>query len=206
MKNNTSKRIALVFCLIACLSILCAGCTGLSRAGKTQEAPAAPRVDIGGRNVLRSIDFVGNYAIKDKTLEKKVGFEIGDYLDPVLAETGRGIISDLYRKKGFPHTTILINTAKMEEGELIYIIDEGPRVRIRSVKFQGNAGIKTSSLKKAVKTSTRRWVIRPAYYTEEMVIGDVERLQRIYYRRGYLNSNVRATGESHITFIICFHG
>jgi len=192
-----------IFCLIACLSVLYSGCTGFGGAGKGAKVEArSVGVPGPGRNVIRSIDFIGNHAYKDKKLKDKVGFEIGDYLDPVLAQTGRGIISDLYRKKGYPHTTIIIDSAKLEQGNLSYIIDEGPRVRIKSVKFQGNSGIKASSLKKVVKTSTRRWVIRPAYYTEEMVAADVEKLKRIYYSKGYLNSNVRATGESHITFII----
>ncbi len=193
----------LTFCLIACLSVLYSGCGGPGAWGKK----ATPKQSLSvppsaGRNVIRDIDFIGNLAYKDKKLKDKVGFEIGDYLDPVLAQTGRGIISELYRKKGYPHTTIIINPAKLEQGVLSYTIIEGPRVRIRSVKFQGNSGIKTGNLKKVVKTSTRRWVIRPVYYTEERVAADVEKLKRIYYRRGYLNSNVRATGESHITFII----
>ncbi|MBL7152750.1 MAG: BamA/TamA family outer membrane protein, partial [Phycisphaerae bacterium] len=189
---------ALCLCVF---SVLYSGCTGIGGAGKTKKVET-PTVESGGRNVIRSIEFIGNHAYKDKTLEDKVGFEVGDYLDPVLAETGRGIIADLYRKKGFPHTTIILNAAKVEAGELIYIIDEGQRARIRSVRFRGNAGIKTGSLKKAVKTQTRKWLVRPAYYTEEKVTADVERLRRIYYNRGYLNNSVRATGESHITFII----
>ncbi|MHC4741266.1 MAG: BamA/OMP85 family outer membrane protein [Planctomycetota bacterium] len=208
MKKMVTMEAVLLFCLIVCASIFLSGCTGIRRAGATKEtetpspAKVEPVTETTGRNVIRSIDFIGNSAYKDKKLKKEVGFDVGDYLDPVLAETGRGIISDFYRKKGFPHASVIINPAKLETGELIYIIDEGPRARIRSVKFQGNSGIKTSSLKKAVTTSTRKWVVRPRYYTEEMVKTDVEKLRRIYYRRGYLNSKVRATGESHITFII----
>jgi len=97
---------------------------------------------------------------------------------------------------------VMFNKVEMTEGDLIYIIDQGPRMRIRSVKFSGNRGIKTSSLKKAVKTKTRRWLIRPAYYTEEKVAADVANLERIYFSRGYLNSSIKALGESNITFII----
>ena len=188
-------------CLCA-FSVLYSGCTGFGPARKSKKVETTPVVGVPGRNVIRSIEFRGNHAYKDAALQKKIGFETGDYLDPVLAETGRGIINDLYRKKGYPHATIIIDAAKVELGNVIYIIDEGPRVRIRSVKFQGNSGIKTGDLRNAVKTSTRRWIVRPAYYTEDTVIADVERLRRIYYREGYLDIKARATGESHITFII----
>jgi len=194
----------LIICVFACVLVVVSGCAGPGGRARVNVTPptggGAKRW--GGRNVVRSIRFEGNHTYKDKALEKKLDFEVGDYLDPVLAETGRGIIDEFYRKKGFAHTVVMLNEAKISEGELIYIIDEGPRVRIMSVKFKGNKGIKTSSLKKAVSTKTRRWLVRPAHYTEEKVGSDVEKLRTIYYRRGYLNNSVRALGESHITFII----
>lgn len=208
MKKTANMERVSFFFLIVCISAFLSGCTGIRRAGATKEAKTAPPPEVEpvseavGRNVIRSINFVGNTTYKDKKLKKEVGFEVGDYLDPVLAETGRGIITDLYQKKGFAHVSVMVNASRLDTGELIYIIDEGSRVRIRSVKFQGNEDIKTSSLKKVVTTSTRKWVIRPRYYTQEMVEADVEKLQRVYYRRGYLNSKVRAAGQSHITFII----
>lgn len=201
MKIRAQKIETLAFLAIMSASVLISGCAGLGARAKAEKARASAAPGVG-RTTIRSITFAGNLTYKAKILEDKLGFKVGDYLDPVLAETGRGIISEFYRKKGFPHNVIMLNTAKVAEGELIYIIDEGPKVRIRSVTFKGNKGIKTADLKKAVKTKTRSWLIRPAYYTEEKVSSDVERLRRIYYRRGHLNSEVRATGESHITFII----
>jgi len=182
---------------VCCVLLFCWGCAGPWAKSKSKKAEIAA-VPGGGHTVLKSIEFVGNHTYKDKTLQGKLGFETGDYLDPVLAETGRGIIKELYRKKGFPDTKIMLNDAKLEAGRLIYIIEEGQRVRIKSVKLQGNSGIKTGDLKKAIKTKTRKWLIRPAYYDADKVNSDVERLRRIYYSRGYLNNSVRATGQSHI--------
>jgi len=201
LKIRAPKIETLAFLAIMSALVLISGCAAPGARAKAEKArpSAVPGV---GRTTIRSIAFAGNLTYKAKILEDKLGFKVGDYLDPVLAETGRGIISEFYRKKGFPHNVIMLNTAKVAEGDLIYIIDEGPKVRIRSVTFKGNKGIKTADLKKAVKTKTTSWLIRPAYYTEEKVSSDVERLRRIYYRRGYLNSEVRATGESHITFTI----
>ncbi|MBN2137229.1 MAG: BamA/TamA family outer membrane protein [Sedimentisphaerales bacterium] len=201
MRNRIRKIEFLGVCLVFCISVLNSGCAWPGKKAKSK-APSFSAPAAAGRNVIRSLEFVGNHSYKDKVLSDKVGFEVGDYLDPILAETGRGIISDFYRQKGFPNNTVLINASKVEDGELIYIIDEGPRVQVKSVKFQGNSGLKTRSLRKAVKTSTRRWVVKASYYSAEKVAEDVERLKKIYYRRGYLNSSVRATGQSHIVFII----
>ena len=51
------------------------------------ERTAGSAVD-SGFGVIQSIQFENNRKYKDKTLLKKLDFVEGDYLDPVLAESG----------------------------------------------------------------------------------------------------------------------
>jgi len=166
------------------------------------------------RNVVKSIDFQpaeGRFdkthlrrglTFKDKTLLKKLDFKVGDYLDPILAESGRASLAEFYRQKGFPDARVTLDSSGLPEGKVIYTVDEGPRVRIRQVRFKGNKVIKTADLKKAIKTQTREWFFWPSYYTEEKIAADVERLRNIYYQKGFLNHSVRAEGQVYVTFII----
>ncbi|UCF16116.1 MAG: BamA/TamA family outer membrane protein, partial [Phycisphaerales bacterium] len=84
----------------------------------------------------------------------------------------------------------------------LYKIAEGTRLRIKSVNFQGNEKIKTGDLRNTIKTSTRSWVFWPTYYTEEKVARDLEKLQNVYWDRGYLNHHIEVQGQTHITFVI----
>ncbi|MHC4438183.1 MAG: BamA/OMP85 family outer membrane protein [Planctomycetota bacterium] len=154
------------------------------------------------KDVIKSIEFENNRKYKDKTLRKKLDFEVGDYLDPILAESGRRIIAEFYRKKGFPYIEVALNRKKLSEGKIVYAVFEGLRIKIKSVNFKGNQAIKTSNLKKAIKTKTRSWLLWPAYYTEEKIAADVEKLRTLYYERGFLNHRVTVQGRTHITFII----
>ncbi|MBN2272587.1 MAG: hypothetical protein JXN61_18385, partial [Sedimentisphaerales bacterium] len=97
-----SLESCVLLCLVAGVSVLCSGCAGFGGPRKSEKVKPARVTAAAGRNVVRSIEFRGNHAYKDTALRKKIGFEPGDYLDQVLAETGGGIISDLYRKKGYP--------------------------------------------------------------------------------------------------------
>jgi len=153
-------------------------------------------------STVQSIEFVGNYSFDDKTLRKQLDFDVGDYLDPILAETGRRMVAEYYRKKGFAYVRVMLNTAKLNEGKVIYIIDQGPRIQIKSIRFKGNRLIATSDLKKVIKTETRSWLFWPVFYTKEKIEEDVERLRRVYYERGFLDHHIEALGESHITFLI----
>ncbi len=161
------------------------------------------------KNLIRSIDFEGNKSFKAKKLQDKLGFKVGDYLDPVLAHTYATTILEFYRQEGFPYTEVTLDNEKMSSGKLVYKIKEGPRVKIDAVKFSGNYQLKSRDLDKAIKTSTRSWLIFPKYYNEEELAEDVSKLQRAYQREGFLNAKIEAQRQFNaektkirITFVI----
>ena len=209
-KLKIKKVKEFAFCLFAFTLLLSSGCAsmlgpGVSGDGEIKE----PATDRGGRDVIESIDFVNNRAYKDESLQKKLDFKVGDYLDPVLAEAYRRTISEFYRKKGFAFVQVTLDSEKLQKGQVIYTIDEGPRVKIRSVKFSGNNVIKASTLKQAIKTKKKKWFLWPKYYVEEGPAEDVARLQNIYYERGFLDYSIAMRREFtddktkvHITFEI----
>jgi len=163
------------------------------------ERAAATGSDSG---IVESIEFVGNKKFKDKTLTKKLDFEKGGHLDTILAESGRRSIAEYYRTKGFVNVDVTLDTEKLTDGRVIYTIAEGERLRIKSVRFEGNEAIKSSDLRDTIKTKARSWVFWPAYYTEEKVTRDLEKLQDVYWDRGYLNHVIEVKGQTHITFVI----
>ncbi len=170
---------------------------------------AAEAEDGNGKSIIKSIDFVNNRAYKDKALKKKLDFEVGDYLDPILAEAYRRTIVEFYRKKGYAFVDVGLDGKKLLQGDVIYIINEGPRVKIASVNFVGNYSIRASSLRGAVKTKRKKVFFWPRYYVEEGPAEDVARLQNIYYEKGFLDYNISAEKEFsedrkkvRITFVI----
>ncbi|MDD5063560.1 MAG: POTRA domain-containing protein [Phycisphaerae bacterium] len=147
------------------------------------------------RNIVRSIVFNGNRKYKAGTLRGKLGFKKADYLEPVMAEAGRATIAEFYRKKGFAFAQVSLDAEKLSVGNVIYTIDEGPRVKMAAVRFSGNNALKTKSLKKVIKTKKTKWVFLSSYYTEEKVSKDVTKLQNIYYNRGFLDVSITAGRE-----------
>ncbi|MFZ0034507.1 MAG: POTRA domain-containing protein, partial [Sedimentisphaerales bacterium] len=161
------------------------------------------------RNIVRSIVFTGNRKYKAKTLEEKLTFKKGDYLEPAVAEAGRTAVAEFYQKKGFAFAQVSLDAEKLSTGNVIYTVDEGPKVKIVEVKFSGNKALKTGSLKKIINTKKTQWVFLPGTYTEEKVTKDVTGLQNVYYKKGFLNANITAEREFaedkskvRITFVI----
>jgi outer membrane protein insertion porin family len=144
------------------------------------------------KNIVRKISFKGNKAYSDKKLKDKLGFKVGDYLDPVLAQTYTSTIAEYYRKEGYPDVEVSLDKTNISQGKVVYDVNEGPRVKIVAINFSGNKNLRTGELRKTIKSSTRSWVIFPKYYKEEELNEDVILLTKAYQRKGYLNAKIEA--------------
>jgi outer membrane protein insertion porin family len=142
------------------------------------------------KNVVRSIEFVGNKKIKKSTLTKKLDFKKADYLDLPSAEAGREKIQDHYRQKGFAFATVSLDYEKLKTGNVLYTIEEGNRVKIASISYSGNNKLKTKDLKKVAKLRKKKFAFWPNYYVEEQLDKDVTGLLNSYYKRGFLNIKI----------------
>jgi len=161
------------------------------------------------KDIVRSIDFTGNHAYKEKVLRQRIGFKEDDYLYSGLAEEGREIIAKIYREIGFAFISVTLDKEKLSKGNVVYTIDEGPRVKIGKVSFIGNDSIKSRTLRKVIKTKKKKWFYWPFYYNKKMVAEDENKLGKLYYERGFLDRSISAKPEftdsnsaADVTFII----
>lgn len=146
-------------------------------------------------DIIRTLEFTGNKKFKKKTLKKRVGIEQGARFDPFLAEGGRRTILEVYRKIGYAFVQADWDREKAKQGELLYTIDEGPRVRIKGVRLAGNQTFSSHSLKKILRNRKRKWYGKAVYYTDLAVREDADKLREFYYRRGYLGYEVATEVE-----------
>jgi outer membrane protein insertion porin family len=161
------------------------------------------------RGIVKSIEFEGNRHFKAHVLRERLGFQLGDRLDPFLAEGGRVTIMEAYRKVGYPSVKVTLDRTRLAEGHLLYIIEEGPRVQVATIRFVGNESFSARTLHQVVKLKQRRWLFWPTYYTEDAVQEDTDRLRDFYYNQGFLDHKITAQTEFsgdgskvHVIFII----
>jgi outer membrane protein insertion porin family len=155
----------------------------------------------GEKFTVESIEFDSGRkkrSFKDKKLLEKLEFETGD--DVIWAESGRENLQKFYHDKGFAFAQIDLKTEQLPDGKmkLTYEINEGPKVRIGKVSFRGNLSIKSNELKKALKTTTKKWFFWQRNYTEELLTEDVKRLSGIYWEKGHLAHSIKYSLEPNI--------
>ena len=170
----------------------------LLRTGKFLTAAAATETRDGKlvvvfqvveRPIIADIRFRGNVKLKDKELRAMVPLEVGEPVDAFDVREGRDGIIAAYREKGYGNVVVEHDAELLARaGELVYTIEEGPRVRVRKIRFEGNDSIHSRELQKHVETKTYLWIFRDGNFDEDRVEQDATAIQSHYRGEGYLDA------------------
>ncbi len=142
------------------------------------------------KNLVRLLAFKGNKQISSGKLAKEPAFKKGDYLDVFLARDGVGRMVELYRKRGHAFVEVSLDEARLAQGQVVYDIKEGPRVKVKQIKFEGNESLQSKELKKAIKMRTRKFFFWPVYYDQQVISEDLAKLQGVYQKKGFLDTRI----------------
>ncbi len=117
----------------------------------------------------------------------------GNY-DDVTIESSAEALRRHYQSRGYYEAYVTWERERFQFFDrIIFSIAEGPRLRVRSVAFAGNAGISDRELRSVVATTTFETfgLFREGgYATSVQLEQDVGRIERFYRSRGYRDAEV----------------
>jgi outer membrane protein insertion porin family len=153
-------------------------------------------VTVEERPLVKEVDFVGNKKlstsqIKDALKEAKVEVHAGAPLSLRDVARARSVIADFYTTQGFRSATIdyRIDDLSKTEKKVVYLIDEGDKVKIESIQFTGNTAVSAQSLRNAMsKTKVAVWwrlLSDNTVYSQANYEADVESIKGLYQSKGY---------------------
>jgi outer membrane protein assembly complex protein YaeT len=142
---------------------------------------------------LARADFTGNKKIKKDDVKEAMDLLDGQVYSSAAVERNRQKILDLYHKKGY-----LLATVDVEEGEeketarktVTYHINEGKKVRVRYITFDGNSHVPDKELRKHLATKEDRWW-RDGDFKEDEYRLSLDSLVDHYREMGYLDASVK---------------
>jgi outer membrane protein insertion porin family len=143
--------------------------------------------------VIKEIIFDGNKKYKQKKLKKQMKANIGDRLNESQLKEDVQAIEDFYREKGFPRTKVDYSLSVDKEiGDAIVNIhvQEGPRIKIRLVDFEGNKVYKDKKLRKVIKTRKPAFMLFGGNFKEDVFEEDKDRLIDFYRSQGYIDAKI----------------
>ncbi|MBZ0156822.1 MAG: outer membrane protein assembly factor BamA [Alphaproteobacteria bacterium] len=141
------------------------------------------------------VDFQGNKKFGDDKIKEHVTLSPGAIADVTLINDNAGRLRAFYEDEGYYLAAIVPVVRKVEENEVAvtYHIDEGKKIKIKSITIEGNRALSDSKIKRAMKIKERgifSFVTSTGYYKKEEMRADVERIKDLYFNHGYIKATV----------------
>lgn len=148
------------------------------------------------------VSFEGNKKYDEDRLKEVVTITAGAIADVTLINDNALKLKAFYESEGYFFAEIvpLLKKKTEEEVELIYVIEEGHKVKIKEIKFEGNKAISSRKIKKVMSISERKFysfITGSGFYKKYEMLRDLEKIKDLYYDNGYLKVSV---GEPKIEF------
>jgi outer membrane protein insertion porin family len=144
---------------------------------------------------LEKVELEGNKKIKKKDLEKELNFYKGQLLGPQRVKRAQNKIKSLYAEKGYLLAEV---TPQVRDGEtegkvvLRFQIDEGNKVQIEGISFEGNQAFEDKKLRGQLKDTGENGFLffGGGDFDNEKYQEDLKHLVAFYKKEGFRDAEV----------------
>jgi outer membrane protein insertion porin family len=172
---------------------------------EAEELPDGNKVTfkVKEKPTLRSVLISGNQWVFDSDeIKEVVTAKRGSILNVNVIQNDMSRIEDLYKEKNYHNVSVdyKIFERKDNQADLEFIIEEGAKVRIEKIIFEGNKAFSDKKLKGQMatsETSILSWISEAGDLDEDNLEQDVTRLKAFYHNSGYILAQV---GEPQVEF------
>ncbi len=148
---------------------------------------------------IEQIIYSGNQTYKEGRLSSKAELETGVPLDEYVVNEAAENIQAYYVKKGYPDATVEYRIQRDEStgrAVIIFDIDEGHKVKIKGLFFEGNSALQDKQLAKVLETQRTdwlSWLTGSGRFDDVLFKEDLELLRTYYRNNGYLDVLIEET-------------
>jgi outer membrane protein insertion porin family len=155
-------------------------------------------ITVAERPILRSIDYQGLKRIsktdlQDKLTTQRIRVHEGEPMSLGELQRVKGLIEEMYGEKGYRFATAQYTVTEVapNEKKVVFTVDEGDRVRISEIEFEGNTVFNASRLRLSM-TNTKESafisrVTKKDLYDPAKLQEDLDKVRDLYRSVGYKN-------------------
>jgi len=148
------------------------------------------------RPLVRTIRFDGNDELDKTKLRELVSLKTPGIYDPREVTRSVEAIRKAYAEEGFYGAEVdsQVKVNDRSEATVTFKIEEGNKVLIDEIRFEGNTLFSDRELKKVMGTKERwflSWITGRGAYQEDVLANDLEIIADQYYNEGYVQIKVR---------------
>lgn len=163
------------------------------------------------RPKVTDLEFRGNKKmttsqLKDKLKEGKAEIRVGGPISLRDVSKAKAALIEAYRADGFRSAAVdaTIETVAENERRVVFLVDEGDKIKIESIRFTGNHVVSAARLRRAMKKTkqTHWWKFWDSkdVYAQANFEEDMDSLRHVYQDKGY--KDVVVKDASIETFVV----
>lgn len=157
------------------------------------------------RRVVRTIRYEGNKSatvsdILERYKERKVGLSVESRYDPTRVQRAVVVLRELLGERGRQYAKVTPEVRQIPPSsiEVVFVIEEGPKVKVGTLKFEDNQTMSARSLRRSMK-NLKPLGVPHSFILEKMVKKtfdirkleeDKERVRNAYQMRGHFKASV----------------
>ncbi len=141
---------------------------------------------------IRSISFQGNKKIKDDDIREAFPAAVGQFANPAVINRNLESIRELYYEKGYYNVQVHTDSSVVDANnyeDLVVAVEEGKKIKVASISFEGNQHVTDGDLRGAMKQGTTGF-LKSGTFKKQQFEEDKDRIVAAYRDRGYLDATV----------------
>jgi outer membrane protein insertion porin family len=144
---------------------------------------------------IRRIKFTGNLRFNDEELKENLTITTGSILNIYKVRNNIGQIESMYKEKNYHQAEVNHKLTPLDnnQADIEFEIEEGPKLYVTNIRFEGNKSYEDKKLKKQIQTSEKgffHWFTSSGDLDRTKLDQDAALLSNYYLNQGYINARV----------------
>ncbi|MFN2356591.1 MAG: outer membrane protein assembly factor BamA [Desulfotignum sp.] len=144
---------------------------------------------------VRNIKFTQNRVYKDDELFGAVDTSTGSILNIYKINEDVEKIKRLYTEKNYHNCTVTYEIKSLEnnQADIVFVVDEGDKIKIESITFEGNTYFSDKKIKKTIDTREKgfwSFITTSGDLDQTELDNDVIRIESLYKNNGFIDVKV----------------
>jgi outer membrane protein insertion porin family len=151
---------------------------------------------VSERPFVSEIQFEGYDGVTLEDLNEQISLEVDNFFDEKQLKSDVEKVKKYYEEEGLSNAKVVpvVKVLDEERVKVIFLIEEGEKVLVREIRFEGNEAFSSKKLKKELATREyfwlTSWLTESGRYKKDQLLIDAERLREVYLNNGYLEVQV----------------
>lgn len=152
---------------------------------------------------VKIVDYTGSTKVERTKIDEKmkelgISLRLDSFLDEAVVRRVQGLVKSFMAEKGYEFAEVTSKVEPLPTGpklvKVVFDVQEGPKVKIRTINFNGNTEVRDGTLAKQMKSTKAHnwlsWIGGKGTFQASKFEEDAEKIIEYYRNRGYITARV----------------